>query len=98
MLDDVFLIKFQFDDKGTEHPITLDNIDILASLYLKVNELKDAEYWLRRSFEGRRRISYITKNYFSKFNQILFIIVFGNFVFDFAILMQIEFLFVDSFK
>jgi len=57
------LIKFQFDDKGTEHPITLDNIDILASLYLKVNELKDAEYWLRRSFEGRRRISYITKNY-----------------------------------
>jgi tetratricopeptide (TPR) repeat protein len=57
------LIKFQFDDKGTEHPITLDNIDILATLYLKVNELKDAEYWLQRSWEGRKRISFITKNY-----------------------------------
>lgn len=61
------LIRFLFDDKGTEHPTTLDNIDILASIYLKVNELKDAEYWLRRSFEGRRRISYITKNYLSTY-------------------------------
>jgi len=61
------LINYLFDDKGTEHPITLDNIDLLSTLYLKVNELKDAEYWLQRSWEGRKRISFITKNYLPTF-------------------------------
>jgi len=57
--DQIFMLKevlkVQFTEKGTEHPVTLDNIQKLADLLFACYDYVEAQVYYKRCFEGRMR-------------------------------------------
>lgn len=48
-------IDLDFEEFGSEHPITLTSINTLAEIYFETFQFEKAEYFFRRAFIGRGR-------------------------------------------